>query len=199
MLIVNGAGIVRFRAYLLFFRRLLKVGYARFFLCLFFGPGPRLLLKRIGMSETVIQKLTEFADELLPSMGLELVEVQFRREQHGWVLRVFIDSPDGVSLDHCSQVSRELGDYLDVEDLIDHPYHLEVSSPGLERKLRKSDEFVRFRGRRVKVKLKEMLNERKTFVGEIVEADGETIVLELEGGERVEFTFDMVGAAKLVI
>ena len=71
----------------------------------------------------IVQKVESFAEELLPTLGLELVEVQFRREQHGWVLRVFIDAEEGVTLDHCSIVSRELGDYLDVEDVIDHAYN----------------------------------------------------------------------------
>ncbi len=151
------------------------------------------------MSEFVIDRVREFAEELLPSMGLELVEVQFRREQHGWVLRVFIDAEEGVTLEHCSRVSRELSDYLDVEDIIDHKYHLEVSSPGLERKLYKTADFQRFSGQRAKIKLQEPVAGQKTFIGVISGVDGETIVLVTEEGEKLRFTFDMVSTARLAI
>ncbi|MBM9604580.1 ribosome maturation factor RimP [Desulfopila inferna] len=151
------------------------------------------------MSDFVIKKIGEFADELLPSMGLELVEVQFRREQHGLVLRIFIDGPDGVNLDHCSMVSRELGDYLDVEDLIEHQYHLEVSSPGLERKLSRLKDFERFHGRKAKIKMHLPIDGEKTFIGVISRVDGESIFLEMEGGKELEFTFDMVSVARLAI
>lgn len=151
------------------------------------------------MSEFVRDKVSSFAEELLPSMGLELVEVQFRREQHGWVLRVFIDADDGVTLDHCSKVSRELGDFLDVEDLIEHKYHLEVSSPGLERKLLKTDDFVRFCGRKAKIKLHEEQDGQKTFIGEIASVDGDNITLTLDDGKKLEFTFAMLSTARLAI
>jgi ribosome maturation factor RimP len=151
------------------------------------------------MSEFVIQKIHEFVDELLPSMGLELVEIQYRQEQQGWVLRVFIDTPEGVTLDHCSMVSRELGDYLEVEDLIDHQYHLEVSSPGLERKLYKIEDFKRFLGRTAKIKMHRPIDGEKIFVGEIFQVDGDLIVLKMEGERRLEFTFDMVSVARLAI
>ncbi|RPH42229.1 MAG: ribosome maturation factor RimP, partial [Desulfobulbaceae bacterium] len=70
------------------------------------------------MSEFIVDKIEAFAEALLPSLGLELVEVQFRREGHGWVLRLFIDKEGGVSLDDCTEVSREVSRFLDVEDLI---------------------------------------------------------------------------------
>jgi len=102
------------------------------------------------MSDHVIDKVRDFAEGLLPTMGLELVDVQFRREGHGWVLRLFIDREEGVTVDHCADVSREIGQFLDVEDLIGHPYHLEVSSPGLERPLKSMRDFQRFVGKKAK-------------------------------------------------
>jgi len=151
------------------------------------------------MSEFVIDRVRDFTEELLPSMGLELVEVQFRREQHGWVLRVFIDTEEGVTLEHCSRVSRELSYYLDVEDVIDHKYHLEVSSPGLERKLYKTADFQRFSGQRAKVKQQDPVDGQKTFIGVISGVDGETIALLTEEGEKLRFTFDMVSTARLTM
>lgn len=149
------------------------------------------------MSEIVTKKITAFTDELLPSMGLELVEIQYRREQHGWVLRFFIDSEKGVSLDDCSRVSREISDFLDVEDLIDHAYNLEVSSPGLERKLLKTEDFARFIGSKAKIKLHQLHEGQKTYMGKIAAVNGDEISLVTEDGREVRFTFAMLSSARL--
>lgn len=85
--------------------------------------------------------------------GLELVDLEFQREPRGWVLRLYIDRQEGgVSLDDCTSVSREVSDLLDAKDPIDHPYCLEVSSPGPERPLRRPEDFQRYCGRGVRVK-----------------------------------------------
>ena len=151
------------------------------------------------MSEFVIEKVQSFAEELLPTMGLELVEVQFRKEGHGWVLRLFIEGEDGVNHEHCANVSREVGDYLDVEDVIHHKYFLEVSSPGLERILRNVGEFQRFHGRRARVKLREVREGQRVFVGEITSVEGDTITLRQEDGNTVDFTYGEISKARLVI
>ena len=149
------------------------------------------------MSEYIIEKVRSFAESLLPTMELELVDVQFRREGHGWVLRLFIDREGGVGLDHCADVSRELGQFLEVEDLIDHAYHLEVSSPGLERPLKNIRDFLRFQGKKAKVKLHESLGEQKVFIGTISEVEEEMISLQLEQGGSVQFAFDQISKARL--
>ena len=150
------------------------------------------------MSDHVIDKVRDFAEGLLPTMGLELVEVQFRREGHGWVLRLFIDREEGVTVDHCADVSREVGQFLDVEDLIGHPYHLEVSSPGLERPLKSMRDFKRFVGKKAKIRMHENLGGQKVFVGIISEATEEAIQLDLEEGGKVRVAFDQIGRARLV-
>lgn len=177
------------------FGRHLKVGFARFFLCLFLSTEINYV--EVVMSEIVKEKVSAYAEELLPSLGLELVEVQFRREQHGWVLRIFIDAEEGVNLDDCSRVSRELGDYLDVEDIIDHAYNLEVSSPGLERKLSKTEDFARFVGSKAKIKFQQPYEGQKTYVGEIIQVDGENILLLSEEGKELRFTFATLSTARL--
>ena len=151
------------------------------------------------MIEVVREKIAALAEELLPSMGLELVEIQFRREQHGWVLRVFIDAEEGVTLDDCSRVSREIGDFLDVEDIIEHAYNLEVSSPGLERKLLKTEDFVRFAGNKAKIKFHQHKKKKKTYVGEIVNVEEDEILLASEDGKELRFTFEMLSAARLAL
>ncbi len=144
----------------------------------------------------VEEKVKAFAAALLPSMGLELVEVQFRLEGHGWVLRLYIDGKEGITVDHCSQVSREVGDFLDVENLIDHAYHLEVSSPGLERPLRSLKDFKTYIGRKAKLKLRDVENQR-VLIGNINEVEGETVELVLEDGSKCRIAFEQIRKARL--
>lgn len=151
------------------------------------------------MSEYIIEKVQGYLADLLPDMGLELFDIQFRTEAHGWVLRVFIDSAEGVSLDHCSAVSRELGQYLDVEDIIDHAYNLEVSSPGLERPLKSITEFSKYTGKKARVKLHNAIDGVKTFEGVIGDVSEKEINLTLADGSSMQFTYDMFSKARLAI
>ena len=151
------------------------------------------------MSEFVIVKVRSFLETFLPTMGLELFDLQFRREGHGWVLRIFIDAEKGISLDDCSAVSRELGTYLDIEDCIGHPYHLEVSSPGLERPLRSIADFLRFQGKKAKVKLHAEFDGRKVYEGVIAEVADEYATLQGSDGKTVRVTMAMINKARLAI
>lgn len=154
------------------------------------------------MEETTDRLLTAiqaFADPLVQEMGMELVEVQFRREGHGWVLRFFIDKEGGVSIDDCAGVSREISAYLEVEDLISHAYHLEVSSPGLERPLKKKNDFVRFAERLVRIKLRDPFeNGERVLIGTLRGLDGEAILLELET-ETVRIDLENISKARLTL
>ncbi len=149
------------------------------------------------MNEGVINRIREFAESLLPAMGLELYDVQFRRENQGWVLRLIIDRIGGVSLDDCSRVSREVSDFLDVEDLIDHQYHLEVSSPGVERTLRSLAECRRFVGEKIRVKLSQERDGQKVFVGRLQEVGDGTLIVELENGAVHILPWDEINKARL--
>ena len=151
------------------------------------------------MSDYIIDKVKRFLEGLLPSMDLELFDIQFRREGHGWVLRVFVDSEEGVGLDHCSKVSRELSYYLDVEDCIEHAYHLEVSSPGLERPLRSVADFSRFTGGLARVKLSEGREGQKVFEGVIERVCKDEIDLRLNDKTLVQFSFIEINKARLAI
>ena len=114
-------------------------------------------------------------------MGMELVEVEFKKEQGQWILRVFIDREGGIRLQDCSQVSREIGPVLDAEDPVVHPFTLEVSSPGLQRPLKKPADFERFRGKLARIKLYTMLDGEKTFCARIREIEGDEVILDREG------------------
>ncbi len=152
------------------------------------------------MSEFIVDKIEEFAESLLPSMGLELVEVQFRREGHGWVLRLSIDREEGgISLADCSAVSREVSRFLDVEDLIEHAYHLEVSSPGLERSLRSLADFQRFCGEKARIRLRESLDGQKVFIGTLGQATEEAVQLHLAEGQTVQFSIEQIEKARLTL
>lgn len=151
------------------------------------------------MSATVIERVREFADSLLPAMGLELFDVQFRREGHGWVLRLVVDREEGVKLDDCSRVSRETSDFLDVEDIIEHPYHLEVSSPGLERPLRTVEECRRHLGKKARFKVKEEVDSRRVIIGELQSIDKDEISVLSEEGETFKLNWENVQKARLTL
>jgi ribosome maturation factor RimP len=149
-------------------------------------------------SERVLAAIEEYAVSVLDSMGIELVEVQYRLEGHGWVVRLYVDREEGLTIDDCAAVSREISTWLDVEDLIEHAYHLEVSSPGLERPLKKVKDFERFAGRKARVKLRVPLNEQKVFIGIIDRVDEENVVLDVDG-KPVSLLFDNIAKARLLL
>jgi ribosome maturation factor RimP len=128
----------------------------------------------------LIEKITAIVEPIITEMQLELVEVQFRREQFGQVLRLLIDSDSGITIDHCKNVSREVGHILEVEDVIDLAYHLEVSSPGLDRPLKTARDFKRCQGKKINVSFipEELLED---VTGVIVDCVSDTLALEIDG------------------
>ena len=150
------------------------------------------------MADTVAKRVGAVALPVLEEMGLELVEVQYRREQSGWVLRLIIDKQDGISLEDCAAVSREISQLLDIEDFVDQAYNLEVSSPGLNRPLKSMADFERFTGRKAKIKTIEPIAGKHVFIGRIKKTEGETIILEI-GRKEVTMPFSQVARARLEI
>jgi len=104
------------------------------------------------VQESVAEQARKLLEPVLARDGYELVEVEWLREGGGWTLRLYIDREGGVGIDDCQAVSRTVEPILDVEDLIEPSYSLEVSSPGAERPLRRPQDFERFAGQRVKVR-----------------------------------------------
>jgi ribosome maturation factor RimP len=155
--------------------------------------------RQAGMSDYVIEKVHEFVESLLPSMGLELVEIQYKPEGEGWVLRLFLDGPDGIGLEQCTKVSRELSFFLDVEDLIPHAFNLEVSSPGLERPLRNMVDFKRFVGKKARIKLRHPIEGQKVFIGLIGVSDEHGFELHFEDGTINRFLMDQIKKARLTL
>jgi len=150
------------------------------------------------MAEIVKKRVAAVALPVLEELGLELVEVQYRREQSGWVLRLIIDKQGGVSLEDCAAASREISQLLDIEDFIGQAYNLEVSSPGLDRPLKNMADFQRFTGRKAKIKTIEPVDGEHVFIGKIKQTEGEMIILEI-GRREVKIPFMQVSKARLEV
>lgn len=142
-------------------------------------------------------RLRLLLEPVVTDADLELVELQFRREGGGWILRLIIDSEEGVTLDHCAEVSREVSRLLEVEDIIDHAYRLEVSSPGLERPLRREKDYLRFQGRKAKIKTSEPIGDQKVFIGTIGQLQNGEVTLQTENGD-IKLPLTIIAKARLV-
>jgi ribosome maturation factor RimP len=146
-------------------------------------------------------------EPLCDELGYELVDLEYRRESHGWVLRVFLDKEGGITLDDCAVASRQISSLLDVEDLITTSYSLEVSSPGLERPLKKAADFERFAGSQVKIKTIDPVDpegtgkRQKTFAGELLGIDNGDVVIQLQNRTttRVHIALQNIDTARLVL
>ena len=133
--------------------------------------------------QEILLRVKEIVDPIIRSEDMELVEIEYRREHRGRVLRLFIDREGGVTLDDCASISREVDRNLEVEGIPSGAYTLEVSSPGLNRPLKKEADFHRFRNRRIKVKTASPIEHRRTFRGRLLGChDGR---VEIEGENRV--------------
>ena len=147
-----------------------------------------------------VEQIRGLLDPILASLGLSLWDIEVQKHGPSWLLRIFIDREGtGVTLDDCETVSRDLGAALDVEDLISHVYTLEVSSPGLDRKLSKPEHFVRFSGSAVKVKTYQLINGQKVFQGRLLGLAGELVKVELESGSIVEIPIGDIAKASLMM
>ncbi len=153
-----------------------------------------------NIKQTVEARAQELLEPIVAGEGLELLEVEFLREREGWILRLFIDKPGGrVGLDECSQVSRAVDTVLDVEDLVPHEYSLEVSSPGVNRPLKKPVHFERVKGQKVKVKTFGPIGEppRKNFTGTLTEVAADAIAVDVEGAGNFRISFKDIAKANL--
>lgn len=119
-------------------------------------------------SAEIIRRVIQAVEPILHELALELVDVEFQPSGKRWLLRIFIDKEGGVTIADCERVSRELNRLLDVEDMIDHPYVLEVSSPGLTRELKKKGDFERSKGKMCRIVTRSAVEGKNEFRGEIV-------------------------------
>jgi ribosome maturation factor RimP len=142
-------------------------------------------------------RIKQIAAEAAKAEGVEFVHCETVGSKRNMTVRVYIDKPDGVSVEDCASVSRRMEEVLDADDFIPSAYLLEVSSPGLERELYSIDDFKRFVGQKVKVKLASAVNGQKVFVAQLAGVDGSDILLSDKGQGEVRFPYSEVTKANL--
>lgn len=151
-----------------------------------------------GESMTGLEKqLTELLEAPVAASGYELVGLEFIRAGEHSTLRIFIDHENGINVDDCAEVSRQVSAVMDVEDPITVAYNLEVSSPGLERPLFKPEHYQQFIGHDVNLVLKMAVDNRRKWKGEITAIEGETVTITLDGKEE-QFALSNISKANLI-
>ena len=147
--------------------------------------------------QAIITDARALAEPMCESADLELVHLEYQRESGGWIMRLYIDKPGGVTLDDCVNVSRQMNDILDVhlEDI--GPYHLEVTSPGPDRPLVKKHDFEKFKGKLARIKTVRSINGQKNFKGVLMGISGEQLKLSV-GKETIAISLEDISKARLV-
>ena len=153
-----------------------------------------------------LERIRAIAERVAASRGLEVWDIQSRREASGHVVRVFIDRPgpaatpeESVSIDDCEQVNREIGTILDVEDPLPFTYTLEVSSPELDRPLRGVRDYERFAGRLAKLVVKEAVDNQKAFEGRLRGMEHGDVLLEAPNGRLHRLPLDLIARGRLEV
>jgi ribosome maturation factor RimP len=153
-----------------------------------------------------LDHIRAIAERVAATYGLEIWDVQSRREVNGHVVRVFIDRPgpsatadESVSIEDCEQVNREIGTILDVEDPLPFAYTLEVSSPGLDRPLRGIEDYRRFEGRLAKIVVREAVDNQKAFEGRLRGVVGEDVVIEAPNGRTHRLPLALITRGRLEV
>ena len=153
-----------------------------------------------------LERVRELAARVAGAYGLDIFDVDLRREGGQQVLRVVVDRPgpaatpeESVSIDDCARVAEELGALLDVEDVIPAAYTFEVSSPGLDRPPRHADDYRRFAGRWAKIVTTEPVNRQTAFSGRIQGVEGDDVLFESEGKKPVRLPLRLIARARLEV
>ncbi len=150
-------------------------------------------------SEEIVDHVRKLADPILSDAGIELVQVEYRRESRGWVLRLYVDREGGITLEDCARISQEIGRNLDVEDFIMTHYNLEISSPGLTRSLKSEKDFMKYRDRLVKVTTTQPIGNRRQFKGRLRGVLDNQVQVEMDGEEVVQIPLSDIAKAHLEI
>ena len=149
--------------------------------------------------QKVSRGVAELIAPILEGMGFELIDVEYVSQQGRWVLRLFIDKEGGVTIDDCAHVSRELGDLIDVKSFIDRSYVLEVSSPGLDRPIKKENDILVSMGKRIKVRMATSSKGRRNYTGFLrdfregklyVDVDGELVALDWRQVDKANLVYE---------
>lgn len=146
---------------------------------------------------SLISEVENLVAPALIAQNIELVDLTYQKEHGGWTLCFYLDKPGGITLDDCARWSEELGVLVDQSNLIPGKYVLEVSSPGLERSLKKLKDFNRFMGERVSVKLFAPLDGQKNFHGALMGADESSIRIQTDEKKDVTLLLSQVAKCRL--
>ena len=147
------------------------------------------------MSDTRQDKLIQMLKPAVEGVGYELVGIEYQNT----VLRIYIDSPEGITVEDCSRVSHQVSGVLDVEEPIKGQFMLEVSSPGIDRPLFNAEQFARFTGSKVKLRLYHAIEGRRKFTGIIESVEGDNIVVkELDTGDSIQLSMDDIDKANII-
>jgi ribosome maturation factor RimP len=149
--------------------------------------------------EATIEAVRQVVIPVLEAEGMSLVDLQWNRRGRRWVLALFIDKEGGVTLDDCARISRQLGVRIEVDNLIDHAYTLEVSSPGLDRPLRTLLDYQRFQEHLVRITTATPVQGGSTLVGRLKGVEGQTVLVEAEGAGVVPIPFAQIKHARLEV
>ncbi|MFO7816654.1 MAG: ribosome maturation factor RimP [Thermodesulfobacteriota bacterium] len=144
------------------------------------------------------KQIQELIQPICSSMGVDIWGIETSFSGRRGIVRIYIDSPEGVGIEQCSELSREAGTLLDVEDIIHGSYNLEVSTPGLDRTFFNPEQLKDFIGREIRITLKEPLEKRKKFTGKLVSVAGEEICILMEDNEQFSFDFQETKKVKLL-
>lgn len=145
----------------------------------------------------IVEKIEAIVTPVVEEMGLSLVDVEYMQDGGYWYVRIYVENLDGeITLEECAAISGKIDE--DVDKLIDQRFFLEVSSPGIERPLKKIEDFIRFQGEKVKVSLKHKVEDNKNFEGIIVNCENGVIFLRLEEEKVLEIPFAEIRKANLV-
>jgi len=149
------------------------------------------------MQEDIASKIEAIARRVGESEGLEVVEVEVKGGGNNRLVRIAIDKPEGVTHGDCELMSQQVGTILDVEDVVPGRYTLEVSSPGVERKLIKPQDYERFQGKKAKITLRDAVEGRRNWEGTLAGVAGGAVVVETEPGKTREFPLNQIQKANL--
>ena len=151
------------------------------------------------MRKSVEATIEEIVQPIVDEKNFEIVDIEYVKEAGEYYLRVYLDKEGGISLSDCEVVSRELSEILDKKDPIKENYFLEVSSPGLDRPLKKDKDFERYKGRDVEIKLYKPMNGSNEFEGELVGLTEDNNIKVIIDNQEVEFTRKEVALIRLAI
>lgn len=151
----------------------------------------------LNNKEIILKKIENIVTPVAESMGLSLVDIEYLQDGGYWYVRIYVEKKnEDITLEDCAALSNKIDE--DIDKLIDQRFFLEVSSPGIERPLKKIADYIRFKGEKAKLSLKHKVNDNKNFEGIIVDCKDNIIFLEIKEQEIMEIPFSEIRKANLV-